>query len=121
MYGSSNGLVNHYHAVNHEAGHARGCGWGAGADCSCAKHQVTYYFVTALVGTVEPKVFILDYTENKERAQKYARASVKGGWNGVRCRSVEFHGCDDGAWEFVQMADAHRERLDDWASDGDYC
>jgi len=33
-------LANHYRALNEEFGHASGCGYGAGADCTCGKFNV---------------------------------------------------------------------------------
>jgi hypothetical protein len=32
-------LTDHYRAANQESGHDANCGYGAGTDCDCAKHD----------------------------------------------------------------------------------
>jgi len=80
---------------------------------------VTVYFVTAVLGD---KSFILYYSAIESAMARDAREAVRGGWKGVRLRKLSWTQQDaDGFEEFEERAQAHRDRLDDWASDGEYC
>ena len=114
-------LAESYREANFHSGHARGCGWGAGADCSCPKGMVTLFFVSAVLSAkTNPRSFILYYSESKDAAVEYARGAVAKGWTGVRCRKHTFHYSDDDYYEFTDRADMDRARIDDWSSESNY-
>lgn len=48
---SGNMLVDHYHATNLAHGHERGCGYGAGADCTCKAGEFLAFVVRVRYGS----------------------------------------------------------------------
>jgi hypothetical protein len=46
-------LADYYRECNEMSGHARSCGYGAGADCSCGKIPYCYYEGCEAMGGIE--------------------------------------------------------------------
>lgn len=114
---SSNALVNYYHAVNFESGHERGCGYGAGADCSCRRGEFKG-FVIRIEIPVHGWIVV-----EAERDHKIANRRARS-WqgSGVRTRKIRytcetFHESDESFYELRETAQYWRDRLDDWNSD----
>lgn len=110
---SSNWLVNHYYAVNREAGHERSCGYGAGADCDCSRGNFRAFLVRVEFGG---QFVLVEIEKDANLANKLARRYYRGGWR-VKYTTETFHTSDETYCELRETSQLQRDRIDDLRSD----